>query len=133
SSKTMKGDLPPSSSESRLWLVAVAARIARPTSVDPVNAILSTSGCWTSASPVDPSPVTMLTTPAGRPASWQIPAKASAVSGVNSAGFNTTVFPVARAGAIFHASISSGKIPGDDLTDDSAGHVLGKFLFQKLR
>src|SRR5260370_29176383 len=108
----MKGDLPPSSSERRLWLVAVAARIARPTSVDPVNAILATYGCLTSAAAVEPSPVTMLTTPAGKPASRQTSAKASAVSGVNSAGFKTTVFPVASAGAIFHASISHGKFQG---------------------
>ena len=31
---------------------------------------------------------------------------------VNSAGLSTTVFPVASAGAIFHASISSGKFHG---------------------
>ena len=112
SSKIMNGDLPPSSSESRLWLAAVAPRIARPTSVDPVNAILSTSGCFTNASPVEPSPVTMLTTPAGISASWHSSANKSAVSGVNSAGFSTTVFPVASAGAIFHANISSGKFQG---------------------
>src|SRR2546426_5753371 len=34
-----------------------------------VNAILSTSACFTSASPVAPSPVTMFTTPAGSPTS----------------------------------------------------------------
>src|SRR5438477_17011 len=83
----MKGDLPPSSSESFLWLCAVALRIARPTSVDPVNAILSTSGCFTSASPFDLSPVMMFTTPAGSPTSWQICANASPVRGVNSAAF----------------------------------------------
>ena len=48
----------------------------------------------------------------GSPASLQSSAKASAVSGVNSAGFSTTVFPAASAGAIFHASISSGKFHG---------------------
>ena len=110
--KMMKGDLPPSSSESRLWLEAVALRMARPTSVDPVNAILATSGCFTNASPVEPSPVTMLTTPGGSAISEQISAKASAVSGVNSAGLSTTVLPVARAGAIFQASISNGKFQG---------------------
>ena len=52
----------------------------------------------------------MLTTPGGRPASAQISANASAVSGVVSAGFRTTVFPQASAGAIFHASISSGEL-----------------------
>ena len=39
-------------------------------------------------------------------------AKRSAVSGVVSAGFSTTVFPAASAGAIFQASISSGKFQG---------------------
>jgi hypothetical protein len=34
------------------------------------------------------------------------------VSGVNSAGFSTTVLPAAIAGAIFQASISSGKFQG---------------------
>ena len=52
SSKTTNGDLPPSSSERRLPLPAVARRMMRPTSVEPVKAILSTSGCLTSASPV---------------------------------------------------------------------------------
>ena len=84
----------------------------RPTSVEPVKAILSTSGWSTSAAPVAPSPVTMLTTPGGRPTSWQSSAKASAVSDVYSAGFSTTVLPAASAGAIFQASISSGKFHG---------------------
>jgi len=48
----------------------------------------------------------------GRLTSAQISAKASAVSGVYSAGFRTTVFPAASAGAIFHESISSGKFHG---------------------
>ena len=38
----MNGDLPPSSSDSFLPVPAVALRIARPTSVEPVKAILST-------------------------------------------------------------------------------------------
>ena len=59
-----------------------------------------------------PAPVMMFTTPSGRSACSQISAKSSAVSGVVSAGFSTTVFPAARAGAIFHESISSGKFHG---------------------
>ena len=39
-------------------------------------------------------------------------ANLSAVIEVVSAGLRTTVFPVARAGAIFHASMSSGKFHG---------------------
>jgi hypothetical protein len=34
------------------------------------------------------------------------------VSGVVSAGFNTTVFPHEIAGAIFHAAMSNGKFQG---------------------
>ena len=54
----------------------------------------------------------MLTTPGGRSACWQTSANSSAVSGVVSAGFSTTVLPQASAGAIFQASISSGKFHG---------------------
>ena len=64
------------------------------------------------ASPTAPSPVTMFTTPFGSPASSQICAKRSAVREVYSAGFSTTVLPIAMAGAIFHASIRSGKFHG---------------------
>ena len=112
SSKTMFAALPPSSRVTFLSVPATAFAMARPTSVEPVKATLSTSSCATSARPVSPAPVTMLTTPAGRSACWQISANSSAVSGVVSAGFSTTVLPQASAGAIFHASISSGKFHG---------------------
>ena len=86
--------------------------MALPTPVEPVNATLSTSGWVTTAWPVRPAPVTMLTTPAGRSACCRISANNIAVSEVVSAGFSTTVLPAASAGAIFHASISSGKFHG---------------------
>ena len=41
-----------------------------------------------------------------------ISANFNAVSGVVSAGFSTTVFPVAMAGAIFQAAINKGKFHG---------------------
>lgn len=69
-------------------------------------------GWFTISAPVSPKPVTMFTTPAGNPACWQTSANISAVSGVDSAGFRTTVLPAARAGAIFQASIISGKFQG---------------------
>jgi hypothetical protein len=70
SSKTMFGDLPPSSSETFLRLPAAAATMSRPTSVEPVKATLSTCGCAASAAPaVSPKPVTTFTTPSGTPAS----------------------------------------------------------------
>src|SRR5438445_361423 len=59
SAKTMFGDLPPSSSESRLSVPAASRMIVLPTSVEPVNAILSTRGSRTSAMPArPPGPVT---------------------------------------------------------------------------
>jgi hypothetical protein len=91
----------------------VASRISwRPTSVEPVKAILSMPGWAASAAPVRPSPVRMLTTPGGSPAWPQISAKSSAVSEVNSAGFSTTVLPMASAGATFQASIRAGSSTG---------------------
>ena len=54
----------------------------------------------------------MLTTPGGTSASRITSASSNAVSGVVSAGFSTAVFPVARAGASFHAAISIGKFHG---------------------
>jgi hypothetical protein len=80
--------------------------ILRPTSVEPVNATLSTRGSETSASPeLGPSPGTMLTTPGGISESAITSASAIAVTGVSSAGFSTTVLPVAIAGAIFQMAI----------------------------
>ena len=108
----MLAALPPSSRVARLRVPAISRAIILPTLVEPVKAILSMPGWSTIAWPVAPAPVTMLTTPGGRSACWQICAKSSAVRGVVSAGLRTTVLPQARAGAIFHASMSSGKFHG---------------------
>ena len=105
----MFGDLPPSSSEIFFSVPAAARMIVLPTSALPVNAILSTPGCSTIAAPaVSPTPVTMLTTPGGRPASAKLDASARIDSGVCSAGFSTVVHPAQIAGASFHDAISSG-------------------------
>ena len=110
----MLGLLPPSSRVSFFRLLAPAAcTISLPTSVDPVNATLSTSICMARAAPaVSPKPDTTLTTPSGTPASAMSSASRSAVSGVCSAGLSTTVQPAASAGPSFHAAISSGKFHG---------------------
>ncbi len=84
-----------------------------PTSVDPVNAIMSTSGWSPSGAPAPgPSPGTTCSTLAGRPASSASAPRRSAVSGDCSAGLSTTLLPTASAGASFHAAISSGKFHG---------------------
>ena len=80
--------------------------------MEPVKATLLISGCSTKNFPVAPAPVMMFTTPSGSSACWQISANNNAVRGVVSAGLRTTVFPAANAGAIFHASIKSGKFQG---------------------
>src|SRR5215203_3800021 len=80
--------------------------------LEPVNATLSRPGCRASAAPVGPAPGSTFTTPGGRSACWQISASTSAVSGVVSAGFSTTVLPAASAGASFQAAIISGKFHG---------------------
>ena len=71
SSKTRKGALPPSSSESFMtWPAHCAMRIL-PTAVEPVNASLRTSGLPVSSPPIagasSASPVTTWKTPAGMP------------------------------------------------------------------
>lgn len=83
--------------------------ISLPTSTDPVNATFLMSGCITMAFPaVGPYPGTMLTTPAGKPASLTSEHRYSAVNGVCSAGFITIVQPAASAGPHFQANISIG-------------------------
>src|SRR5205807_9934163 len=78
-----------------------------------VKQILSTPGWRASAAPTtDPFPGITLTVPAGKPAFCVIRATSSALSGVYSAGFRTTVFPAARAGATFHATNIKGKFHG---------------------
>src|SRR5215831_21111400 len=109
SAKKMFGDLPPSSSVTRLVVSAASFTIILPTAAEPVNAILLTSGCFTSGEPqLSPNPVITLITPFGNPTSSNHFATSSAVSGVCSAGFNTHVQPAATAGASFQAAMSSG-------------------------
>ena len=107
------GSEPPSSSVTRFIPGAASAMICSPTGVEPVKAILRTSGWRTRAVPVtDPLPVTTLNTPAGRPPSASSSAKRSVVSGVVPAGLATTVLPATSAGAsLLHSSVV-GKFQG---------------------
>src|SRR5271165_4559661 len=113
SAKNTFGDFPPSSSVTRFSVSAADFTIILPTAALPVNAILSTPGCATSAAPViSPTPFTTFTTPGGSPTSSNQLASSIAVSGVCSAGFSTQQHPAAIAGASFHAAISNGKFQG---------------------
>ena len=87
-----------------------------PTSVEPVNPSLRTSGLDVSSPPIagasSAAPVTTEKTPGGTPASSARAAIASAQSGVCSAGFSTIVQPAASAGADFRVGIAAGKFHG---------------------
>src|SRR5687767_5104488 len=113
SANTMLGDLPPSSSEIRFMPLLANSMMREPISVEPVNEIFRTSGCVTSASPIcEPEPGRICNTPAGSPASCAILPSINAVKGESDAGFSTTLFPDARAGATFQQAIGNGKFQG---------------------
>ena len=78
-----------------------ASMIRRPTAVEPVKLIMSTSGLVVSTSPIVLSAdVTTLRTPAGRSVSSAASRpSARPVHGVSGAGLSTTVQPAASAGA----------------------------------
>ena len=106
------GALLPSSSPTRLR--GACARIAQPTSGEPVNVSRLTSGCSTRALPTTaPDPVTTWRYPAGSPhSSKSSQARARALYGVWPAGFSTTAQPAAIAGASLCATRLSGKLNG---------------------
>src|SRR2546423_6541776 len=109
----MFGLLPPSSRVTRFAVAAASRMVHGPTSVEPVKAILSTSGWRTSTAPaVAPGPGTTLRAPGGSPAATAISPSSRAVRGVSCAGFKTTVHPAASAGATFHEARFSGKFHG---------------------
>src|SRR5262245_24919066 len=84
----------------------------RPTVVEPVNEIMSTSGASTSASPIAGSePQTKFSTPGGS-TSFTMRQSAPTPRGSPGAGFTTTVLPHASAGPIFPAQFVIGKLYG---------------------
>ena len=113
SSRMMLADLPPSSCVTRLTVGAALIATWMPARVEPVNDIMSTSGCVAMAVPtVGPSPSTRLKTPAGTPASCMICAQRWAFSGASSVGFNTIVQPAAMAGRTLQAIWLTGQFHG---------------------
>ena len=107
------GDLPPSSWLTRLTVLAARLATSMPARVEPVNEIMSMSGCSLMATPTSvPMPLMTLNTPFGTPASCRISAKISAEDGVNSDGFRIMVQPAASAGATLQAIWFSGQFHG---------------------
>mmetsp|Transcript_66285 Transcript_66285/g.143044 ORF Transcript_66285/g.143044 Transcript_66285/m.143044 type:complete len:236 (-) Transcript_66285:183-890(-) len=113
SAQTIMALLPPNSKVTFFKLVSADIfTILCPTAVDPVNAILSTSGCLARDSPASTQPFNTLTTPGGNPASFMSSHIISPVKGVFSESFMTTVQPAARAGPSFQHCIARGKFHG---------------------
>ncbi len=114
SSKTRTGALPPPSTEIRANRPAAMMASRRPTSLLPVNPILSTRGSAASASPIaSPDPVRPFATPAGSPGR---PSSSSKIAiddaGASLAGFRTNVQPEASAAPIFRSGRSIGSFQG---------------------
>ena len=94
----------------------------RPTSVEPVKAVLSTIGLTASSSPqVPPGPATMLATPGGRSASWKTSPSISAVSEVNDAGLSTGAVAGGQGRADLPRRHDEREVP----RDDAGGHAVG--------
>src|SRR3954462_6285112 len=102
-SSNTAADLPPSSRKTRFTVALAAAMIWRPTGVDPVKEMTSTSGWTVGSAPTALSDDdSTLMTPAGTSvdSAKNLPS-ASVAHGVSGAPFKTTVQPAASAGATF--------------------------------
>mmetsp|Transcript_13748 Transcript_13748/g.22067 ORF Transcript_13748/g.22067 Transcript_13748/m.22067 type:complete len:208 (+) Transcript_13748:545-1168(+) len=113
SAKMMLAPLPPSSRLTRFNVSAAALEMAMPARVEPVKDTMSTSGWADSCEPTPtPSPLTMLKTPAGKPASSIISVKTMEDRGAISDGFNTIVQPTRSAGMAFRKTWFIGQFQG---------------------
>ena len=82
SARTISADLPPSSSNTFLMVGAAWPRMAAPTPSDPVKVTMSTRASLVSACATSGPPVTMFSTPGGRPISLATSPNSSAENGV---------------------------------------------------
>ncbi len=112
---TTSGFLPPSSRQGTWRWRPQSSPMRRPTSVEPVKPTLSTRPASRAAARpskvAGPSAWTRLRTPSGRPACQHSWARASAVAGAHSAGFQTTALPHSSAGTRYQDGTATGKLP----------------------
>ncbi len=109
SSKTICGDLPPSSSVQGMWFRAAAIWTCSPTSGEPVKLMKSTPGCSESARPAtSPRPVTILMAPGGKPVSVASSPMRNMVRQASSAGLVTVALPMASAAPTERPKICTG-------------------------
>ena len=121
SSQTMRGFLPPSSRETLASRSPAMEAICRPTAVEPVKLMTSTSALATRGAPASsPKPWMILRTPGGKPTSWAILPKNQAVAGVSSAALRTAV-SADQGGKNLPGHIGDGRVG----CNDQAGHADG--------
>ncbi len=115
--------LPPSSRMARPKRSPTRAATARPIRVLPVALTTGTFLDCTSASPASRPPTSSAWSPSGAVPGCALPnsataclnkaSQASAVSGVFSDGFQTTLSPQTKASALFHAQTATGKLKAE--------------------
>ena len=84
--------------------------IAAPTTSEPVKVTMSTRKSVVTAVPTSAPPVTMLSTPSGRPISSATSPNNRAENGVKGDGFSTSVLPASSAGTTFDRLSRKGKL-----------------------
>ena len=90
-----------------------ACTMSRPTDLEPVNAMIATSGSRTNAAPtVSPGPARKWSTSFGAPDFHRISHMIRAIAGVCSAGFTTTLLPVTSAATVMPQQMANGKFHG---------------------
>ncbi len=110
----MNGELPPSSSATRLSVRPAASPTSRPTCVEPVKQIMLMFGSVHSAAPGSASPGSTCNTPSGSPAAFSAAAMTKPPeTGVCTSGLSTTVQPTASAGATERIERISGAFQGE--------------------
>jgi hypothetical protein len=121
SSNTMFAALPPSSIVIFFSAPATERMMTLPTSVEPVNAIFTVSGCAMIAPPVEPEPVITLTTPGGRSASRKISASFIAVMRRVGGGLDHHAVPGGERGRDLPRHHEEREIPRDHLPHHAQG------------
>ena len=124
---TTSGFFPPSSRHGVCRCRPASSPIREPTTLDPVKPIFairpSSRERSSPANVAAPSVSTMWNASGGTPAcriSW---ANASAIAGVYSAGFHTTVLPHSSAGTMYQEGTATGKFPAVTIADGPDGHA----------
>ena len=104
------------------WISPARSTILRPTSIEPVNAIKSTSGLDTRCSPTSsPGPGRNCRTPVGSPESLKASNNFQPVTGDRPEGLKITQFPVTIPAEAIPAGMARGKFHGDIMTPTPLG------------